>query len=122
MLDFSLASASDIEEVVNLGAEFERITGKKPTLEGVKSGTKSDTWTCADMGNIIVHIMDESTRKHYDLESLWALGEQFDPKLQFEEDELDFLSDLYKSDQSQHDTKDEINNEEDPWKYFDKNG
>ena len=76
---------------------------------------RSDNWTCADMGTIIVHIMNEETRKEYDLESLWALGEQFDSKLQFDANELDILSDIYKGQNDDFE-------EDDPWKYFDKNG
>ena len=80
---------------------------------------KSDNWTCADMGTIIVHIMNEETRTQYDLESLWALGEQFDSKLQFDANELDILSDIYKG---QNDEDYTFTKEDDPWKYFDKNG
>ena len=79
---------------------------------------KSDNWTCADMGTIIVHIMTEETRTQYDLESLWALGEQFDSKLQFDANELDILSDIYKGQNEDY----TFTQEEDPWKYFDKNG
>ena len=79
---------------------------------------RSDNWTCADMGTIIVHIMNEETRTQYDLESLWALGEQFDSKLQFDANELDFLSDIYREQNHDQDFK----KEDDPWKYFDKNG
>ena len=103
-----------------MAAEFERCTGQKCTLEGVKSGMKSDNWTCADMGTIIVHIMNEETRTKYDLESLWALGEQFDSKLQFDANELDLLSDIYREQNEGSDQ--DFKKEDDPWKYFDKNG
>ena len=106
---------------LNLGAEYERLTGQKCTLEGVKSGMKSDNWTCADMETIIVHVMTEETRTQYDLESLWALGEQFDSKLQFDGSELDFLSDIYKE-QNEESENYPFTKEDDPWKYFDKNG
>ena len=62
--------------------------------------------------------MNEDTRTQYDLESLWALGEQFDSKLQFDANELDFLSDIYREQNHDQDFK----KEDDPWKYFDKNG
>ena len=62
--------------------------------------------------------MTEETRTQYDLESLWALGEQFDSKLQFDANELDILSDIYKGQNEDY----TFTQEEDPWKYFDKNG
>ena len=37
------------------------------------------------MGNIILHIFLHDVRHYYDLETLWAIGEQFDDKLQRQE-------------------------------------
>ncbi|KAK9509912.1 hypothetical protein O3M35_004801 [Rhynocoris fuscipes] len=46
-----------------------------PTVEG----TNSD-WIAIDLGNIVVHLMMESIRETYDLESLWAVGAKYDLK------------------------------------------
>lgn len=36
-----------------------------------KEGYTQGTWILIDMGNVIVHIFDESTRAYYDIEKLW---------------------------------------------------
>ena len=45
--------------------------------------------------------MEDEVREHYDLESLWALGEKFDPKLNFDYVDLDLIKDLL-PDEAQH--------------------
>ena len=30
------------------------------------------TWICVDLVDIVLHIFDEESREHYDLELLWA--------------------------------------------------
>ncbi|CAL1529032.1 unnamed protein product [Lymnaea stagnalis] len=42
---------------------------------------KSD-WSAMDMGNIVLHVFYGDTREYYDIESLWTLGPQNDPKCQ----------------------------------------
>ena len=43
---------------------------------------KSDDWRLIDMNNLIVHLFMEKTREYYDLETLWAIGSEFDDKIQ----------------------------------------
>ena len=45
--------------------------------------------------------MEDEVREHYDLESLWALGEKFDPKLNFDYVDLDLIKELL-PDEAQH--------------------
>lgn len=33
-------------------------------------------WILLDLGDVIVHLMQQATRKLYDLEALWGLGDQ----------------------------------------------
>ena len=40
-----------------------------------KDGTKEGIWTILDYASVIVHIFEENTRKHFDLEKLWDNGE-----------------------------------------------
>src|SRR5665213_4508925 len=35
-------------------------------------------WVVADFNDVVVHIFDESTRQHYDLEGLWNVGSKVD--------------------------------------------
>ena len=47
-----------------------------------------------DLGSIVVHVMKDDTRELYDLETLWALGEKYDFKLQFDQSDFDIIQDL----------------------------
>lgn len=42
-------------------------------------GLESADWLAMDMGNIALHLFLPKTREEFDLESLWTLGEEFDP-------------------------------------------
>ncbi len=39
---------------------------------GVEAGPQPD-WVLIDLGNVIIHVMTESARAHYDLEKLWEV-------------------------------------------------
>lgn len=41
-------------------------------------GENSKDWMALDLGNIALHVFSPSTRKMYDLESLWSVGPEFD--------------------------------------------
>ncbi|EDV97010.1 mitochondrial assembly of ribosomal large subunit protein 1 [Drosophila grimshawi] len=45
-------------------------------------GEKSRDWMAMDLGNIALHIFSPKARENYDLESLWAIGPQYDPESQ----------------------------------------
>ncbi|XP_020290500.1 mitochondrial assembly of ribosomal large subunit protein 1 [Pseudomyrmex gracilis] len=53
-----------------------------PKLEG----KHSNDWVAIDLGNIALHIFSQSARQHYDLETLWTVGSQFDDKTNESED------------------------------------
>jgi len=38
-----------------------------------------ETYICIT-GNIVLHILSSSAREHYDLETLWTVGSQYDDK------------------------------------------
>lgn len=44
-------------------------------------GEKCRDWIAMDMGNIALHIFSKSAREHYDLESLWCLGEEYEKRI-----------------------------------------
>lgn len=41
-------------------------------------GEKSRDWMALDLGNIALHVFSEEARLEYNLESLWAVGREFD--------------------------------------------
>ncbi len=52
-----------------------KLEGERPlSTEGNSTGN----WILLDYGDLIVHIMDEDTRHHYNLEGLWSLGREQD--------------------------------------------
>ncbi|XP_068148433.1 uncharacterized protein [Drosophila tropicalis] len=67
-------------------AEFVRrmfkIKRQKGDLLPRIEGGKSRDWMAMDMGNIALHIFSPKAREEYDLESLWAIGSQYDRESQ----------------------------------------
>ncbi|KAG8237522.1 hypothetical protein J437_LFUL017572 [Ladona fulva] len=51
-------------------------------------GENSKDWKALDIGNIALHLFLKSTREEYDLESLWALGSDYDMISRMPEDPL----------------------------------
>ncbi|XP_032674761.1 uncharacterized protein LOC116845782 isoform X2 [Odontomachus brunneus] len=51
-------------------------TDKLPKIEG----EMSNEWIAIDLGNIALHVFSTSSREHYDLETLWTVGSQYDDK------------------------------------------
>jgi ribosome-associated protein len=48
-----------------------RAAGERPiSVEGDRTGT----WILMDYGDLIVHVMDEESRRYYNLETLWKEG------------------------------------------------
>jgi ribosome-associated protein len=49
--------------------------GERPlSTEGASTGN----WILLDYGDLIVHIMDEDTRLHFNLEGLWSQGREYE--------------------------------------------
>lgn len=58
-----------------------------PLIEG--AGSKD--WMALDLGNIALHVFSREARKSYDLDSLWAVGREFDPECNKKDAIVDML-------------------------------
>jgi len=58
------AIAEAIEEALKLTGE--RVISRE--------GEANGNWVLLDYGDLVVHVMDEDTRRHYNLEGLWSAG------------------------------------------------
>ena len=52
-----------------------KLTGEKPIS---REGEANANWVLLDYGNLVVHVMDEETRRHYNLEGLWDAGRELE--------------------------------------------
>ena len=52
-----------------------KVTGERPTS---REGESNGNWVLLDYGNLVVHVMDEDTRRHYNLEGLWNAGRELE--------------------------------------------
>ena len=52
-----------------------RLAGERViSMEGSQNGQ----WILLDYGDLVVHVMDEETRHHYNLEALWKEGHEIE--------------------------------------------
>ena len=52
-----------------------QLAGERPiSMEGAQNGQ----WILLDYGDLVVHVMDEETRRHYNLEALWKEGRELE--------------------------------------------
>ncbi|KAI8427633.1 hypothetical protein MSG28_002116 [Choristoneura fumiferana] len=76
-------------------AEFVRKVYKKKCYKSDSipriEGKGSDEWMALDLGNIALHIFSEKARKVYDLETLWAVGPEYDDQMNKKHDVADIF-------------------------------
>lgn len=73
MVIASATSARHVKALANIVLEAVKEQGHKPLgSEGLSNGE----WALIDLGEVVVHIMQEETRQFYDLERLWQGAEQ----------------------------------------------
>lgn len=52
-----------------------KLRGERPlSTEGDSTGN----WILLDYGDLIIHVMDEDTRRHFNLEGLWSQGREYE--------------------------------------------
>lgn len=74
---FVIAAGTSSTQVRALADEVDY----KMSREGVEPHHiegKSTGWILLDYGDVVVHVLNEEARQFYDLEHLWADGEQMD--------------------------------------------
>jgi ribosome-associated protein len=52
-----------------------KLAGERPIS---REGEANGNWVLLDFGNLVVHVMDEETRRHYNLEGLWNAGRELE--------------------------------------------
>ena len=62
------AIADAVEETLKLSGERVLCT----------EGSQNGAWILLDFGDLIVHVMDEETRRHYNIEGLWSQGTELE--------------------------------------------
>ncbi len=52
-----------------------KMTDERPIS---REGEANGNWVLLDYGNLVIHVMDEETRRHYNLEELWNAGRELE--------------------------------------------
>ncbi len=68
MIVASGSSNRHVKALVDRVVEYSKAAGQK---SGGVEGKESLEWVLLDLGDVIVHVMQEQSREFYDLESLW---------------------------------------------------
>jgi ribosome-associated protein len=56
-----------------------KLSGERPIS---REGEANANWVLLDYGDLVVHVMDEDTRRHYNLEGLWDTGRELELPLE----------------------------------------
>lgn len=75
---FVIASGTSTTQVGALADEVEYELEQRGIKPYSKEGFDSKNWVLLDYSGVIVHVFVPNTRTYYDLEHLWADGEQID--------------------------------------------
>jgi ribosome-associated protein len=73
---FIIVSGNSTTQVVAISDEIEEKMGKDGFNLLGKEGYKSGRWILLDYGDIVVHIFHRDDREFYNLDKLWADGEE----------------------------------------------
>lgn len=77
MTDYFVIASSDNSTHVKALVEEVEFKMKEQGVTPLRSeGHQSASWVILDYGDVIVHIFHEEAREYYDLDKLWAAGEE----------------------------------------------
>jgi ribosome-associated protein len=75
---FVIAAGSSNTQVKMLADEVDYQLGLKGIQPHATEGYRSENWIVLDYTDVVVHVFLRETREFYNLERLWADGEQVD--------------------------------------------
>ena len=76
---FVIATGSSNTQINALVDNVEKVLREEAQEEPLhREGYRAGTWVLLDYGSVIVHVFVPNTRTYYDLEHLWADGEEVD--------------------------------------------
>ncbi len=82
-----LASFTDVFAFMSGGSDRQNRAIADAVEEGLKAlgerpisseGAGNGNWILLDYGNLVIHVMDEDTRRHYNVEGLWSAGRELE--------------------------------------------
>lgn len=82
---FVIASGGSTTQVKSLAEEVEFQLDQQGVKPLRTEGYESKSWILLDYGNVIVHVFYPEARNFYDLDHLWADGEEIELDLDDEE-------------------------------------
>ncbi|MBR2812677.1 MAG: ribosome silencing factor [Solobacterium sp.] len=69
---FVIATARNVRHIQSLAEFLEQDAAKYGYFIRAREGEKDSTWVLVDLGEVIVHLFTEETRRLFRLEALWA--------------------------------------------------
>ena len=82
-----VASFTDVFAFMSGGSDRQNRAIADAVEEGLKAlgerpisseGAGNGNWILLDYGNLVIHVMDEDTRRHYNVEGLWSAGRELE--------------------------------------------
>jgi len=69
---FVICSGSSKRQINAIGNNIEKVLLKQLNLKTWSQEGKMSNWRLIDYVDIVVHILEDETRKHYKIEELWG--------------------------------------------------
>lgn len=73
---FVIANGTSSTHVRSLSDELEEKLKEAGTVPARVEGYRSNSWILLDYGSVVIHVFTQEARDFYDLDRLWADGQQ----------------------------------------------